>query len=136
MTIFVKDYLWVYDNLYHPYIHPATSVALLGLLPIALLFMIFRRTRILGGISLFLLSTFFGFSLWFYSLMIAASHGPGWVIGGIILCGIGVIATALVSSAIWGQWVVAVEILTGAVLIWLARTVGWIVVQRQLEKDT
>jgi hypothetical protein len=101
----------------------------------SLLLMIFRTTRVLGGISLYLLTFFFGFSLWFYSLMVSSSFGPVWVIGGLLLCGVGVIITSVIAAAIWGQWTVAGGILLTAVLIYAARMFGWAVAEKQLERD-
>jgi len=134
VMIFAKDSNWLYQHLYRPYVSPWIAVSLFSLVPIALLLLVFEKTRVLGGISLYLLSLLFGFALWFYSLMVSGSHGPGWVIGGLLMMGLGVILTAIVSSAVWGQWGVAGTLVLVATLIWGARMFGWTLAERQFEK--
>jgi hypothetical protein len=135
VMIFVKNADWVYEHLYHPILASAVTIVLISVLPLTVLFMIFRATRALGGIVLYLLTFFLGFSLWFYALMIAGSHGLGWVIGGVLLCGIGVIFTAVIASITWGQWTVAGWISLATVLIWIANTLGMAVAENQLKRD-
>ncbi|HDH04929.1 MAG TPA: hypothetical protein ENH01_04350 [Nitrospirae bacterium] len=135
VMIFVKDFKWVYEHFYHPFISKSVAACLITLVPLSLILMIFRSTRAIGGISLYLLSYFFGFSLWFYSLIYAASSGIGWVVGGLILSGIGVVLTAMIAAAVWGQWQVVGVILLPAVLIWVARIFGMAIATKQLEKE-
>lgn len=135
VMIFVRDANWLYEHLYRPFLSGAVTVAVVSLLPLALLLMFFRPTRVLGGIGLYLLTFFFGFTLWFYSLMVSGAHGPGWVIGGLLMMGLGVILTAIVSSAVWGQWAVAGGILISALMVYGARTLGWMVAEKRLEKE-
>jgi hypothetical protein len=135
VMIFVRDPKWLYEHLYRPFLSGVVTVALFSLLPLALFLMFFRATRVLGGVGLYLLTFLFGFSLWFYSLMVSGSFGPGWVIGGLLLCGVGVIVTSIIAAAIWGQWAVAGGILISALLIYGARTLGWIVAEKQLERE-
>lgn len=135
VMIFVKGPDWLYDHLYGPYISNAVGLALLSFLPLTLLLMVFRATRALGGFALYLLTFFFGFSLWFYALLISGSHGIGWTIGGLLMCGVGVIFTAIISSAVWGQWSIAGGIILALVLIWIARLLGETVAEKQFEKD-
>jgi hypothetical protein len=135
VMIFVKDAGWLYIHLYDPFLAGAVTIALISVLPLAVLLMIFRATRALGGFILYLLTFFFGFSLWFYALMVAGTHGPGWVIGGLMMCGIGVIITAMIASAISGQWAVAGGILMSLVLIWFAGMLGMGIAESQFEKD-
>ena len=134
VMIFVKDAGWLYQRLYS-HLSGAVTVALFSILPLCLLLMFFRATRTLGGIGLYLLTFFFGFSLWLYALMIAGSHGPGWVIGGLLACGVGVILSALIASAVWGQWSVAGGLLLAALLIWGARALGLAIAAKQMVKD-
>jgi len=136
VMIFVRDAKWLYEHMYRPFLLRASTVAVISLLPLALLLILFRNTRFLGGIGLYLLTFFFGFTLWFYSLMVSGSHGPGWLIGGLLVMGFGVILTAVISSAVWGQWAVAGIILISAILIFCARTLGWIVAEKQFERET
>jgi hypothetical protein len=135
VTIFTKDSNWVYQHLYRPYVSPSVALALFSLVPMALLLLVFGKTRVLGGVGLYLLSTLFGFALWLYSLMVAGSHGPGWVIGGLLMMGLGVIVTATISSAVWGQWGVAGALVLATILIWGSRMFGWALAERQLEKQ-
>lgn len=66
VMVFVKDSNWLYQHLYHPFVSPWIAVSFFSLVPSALLLMIIRKTRALGGISLYLLSFFldslFGFT--------------------------------------------------------------------------
>jgi hypothetical protein len=135
VMVFVNDSRWLYERVYHPYVSPCIALCFFSLVPIAVLLMVFRKTRAVGGISLYLLSLFFGFTLWFYSLMVAGSHGPGWVIGGLLMAGIGVIFTAIISSAFWREWAIAGSILLVAVVIFVARMVGLLIAERQFQKD-
>ena len=135
VMIFVKDYSWVYEHFYYPFILRSVAVCLITVVPLSLLLMVFRSTRIIGGISLYLLSFFFIFSLWFYSLICAASSGIGWVIGGLLLSGIGVILTAIIAAAVWGQWTVAGGIILSVVLIWVTRMFGMGIAAIQLAKE-
>jgi len=135
VMLFVKDSRWVYEHLYHAYITPSASLTIFSLVPMAILLIVFRKTRALGGLSLYLLSIFIGFSLWLYSLMVAGSHGAGWVISGLLMAGLGVFLTAIVSSAIAGEWAVAGNILLVVILVAGARMFGWYVAEKQLEKD-
>lgn len=135
VMIFVRDAKWLYEHLYRPFLSGAVTVAIVSLLPLAVLLMFFRHTRVLGGLGLYLLTFFFGFTLWFYSLMVSGSHGPGWVIGGLLMMGFGVVLTAIVSSAIWGQWAVAGAILISALLVYGARTLGWMLAEKQMERE-
>jgi hypothetical protein len=135
VMVFVRDSRWLYERVYHPYVSPCIALCFFSLVPIVVLLMVFRKTRAVGGISLYLLSLFFGFTLWFYSLMVAGSHGPGWVIGGLLMAGVGVIFTAIISSAFWRDWTVAGSILLVAAVIVVARMVGLFVAERQFEKD-
>jgi hypothetical protein len=135
VMIFVRDARWLYERVYHPYVTPCVALCFFSLVPIAVLLMAFRKTRAVGGISLYLLSLFFGFTLWFYSLMVAGSHGPGWVIGGLLMAGIGVVFTAIISAAVWRDWAIAGSILLVAAVIFVARMVGLFIAERQFEKD-
>ena len=123
VMIFVKDAHWLYDHIYQPFFASLVTIILISVLPFAVLLMLFRATRAIGGLVLYILTFFLGFSLWFYSLMIAGSHGPGWVIGGLLMAGVGVIFTAMIASVLAGQWAVAGSILLSLVLIWFA---GWL----------
>jgi hypothetical protein len=134
VMIFTKDSTWVYQHLYRPYISSSVALSFFSLVPLALLLLVFAKTRVLGGVSLYLLSLLFGFALWFYSLMVAGSHGPGWVIGGLLMMGLGVILTAIVSSAVWGQWAVAGALVLTAALIWGTRMFGLALAERHLER--
>jgi len=135
VMIFVKDYKWVYEHFYYPFIAKSIGVCLITVVPLSLLLMVFRSTRVLGGIILYLLSFFFIFSLWFYSLIYAASSGIGWVIGGLLLSGIGVILTAIIAAAVWGQWTVAGEIILSVVLILVTRMFGMAIAAKQLATE-
>lgn len=97
--------------------------------------MLFRKTRALGGLSLYLLSIFVGFTLWLYSLIVAGPHGAGWVIGGLCMAGLGVYVTAMISSAIFGEWAIAGSILLVVILVAGARIFGWYVAEKQFGKD-
>jgi hypothetical protein len=135
VMIFIKDSNWLYEHMYQPYLAPWITMSVFSLAPIAFFLTIFRKTRALGGFALYQLSIFLGFSLWFYSLIIAGLHGLGWVIGGLLMAGIGVIISAVLSSAVWGQWSIAGSIFFYAVLLSGAAWFGLHFAERQLEKD-
>jgi hypothetical protein len=135
VMILVKDWRWLDQHLYQPIMFPSIALSLFSLVPITILLMIFRKTRALGGIILYLLSFFLGFTLWFYSLMIVGSHGLFWIISGLLLIGVGVIFNAIVASALSGEWSIAGTILLIATLIWGAGMLGWFVAERQFEMD-
>lgn len=59
----------------------------------------------------------------------------GWIIGGLLMMGLGVIFTAIVASAVCGQWSIAGSLVLAAALIWGAQMFGLAVAGRQLEKD-
>lgn len=135
VMLFAKDAHWVYEHLYHAYVTPSAALTVFSLVPMAILFMLFRKTRALGGLSLYLLSIFVGFTLWLYSLIVAGSHGSGWVISGLCLAGLGVYLTAVISSAVFGEWAIAGNILLVLILVAGARIFGWYVAEKQFEKD-
>jgi hypothetical protein len=134
VMIFVKDAQWLYDHIYQPFFASLVTIILISVLPFSILLMFFRATRAVGGLVLYILSFFLGYSLWFYSLMIAGSHGPGWVIGGVLVAGVGVFFTAMISSAVWGQWAVAGGILLSLLLIWFGGWLGMTIAAWQFEK--
>jgi hypothetical protein len=135
VMLFAKDAQWLYEHLYRAYVTPSAALAVFSLIPMSILLMLFRKTRALGGLSLYLLSIFVGFTLWLYSLIVAGSHGAGWVIGGLCMAGLGVYVTAMISSAIFGEWGIAGNILLVVILVAVARVFGWSIAEKQFEKD-
>jgi MFS family permease len=71
VMLFVRDWAWLYEHLYARLIMPSIGISLFTIVPMTLLLMMFAKTRTLGGLVLYLLSSFFGFTLWLYSLIIA-----------------------------------------------------------------
>jgi hypothetical protein len=131
----VKGWDWVYEHLYRTIVTPTVALTFFSLVPLAIVFMLFRKTRSLGGVSLYLLSIFMGFFLWLYSLLILGTHSVFWLIVGLFFAGIGVIPVAIISSAIAGDWTDAGILLLVGVLVIGARMFGGYVAMKQGEKD-
>jgi hypothetical protein len=132
--VFVKDANWLTINVWSPYVLPANSLALLGFAPLALILMFFRRTRGLGSLGVVVLTYFFGYTLWLYSLMVTASLSKVLLVIGLLLVGVGVIPTAVIAAVVSGQWAVAASIVTAATVIVIARVVAGYVLTRYEER--
>ncbi len=135
VMVFVKDWEWVFEHLYQPIVSPAVALTTFSLIPLTIFLLMFRKSRSLGGIVLYLLSFFMGFSLWLYSLLALSSHSTFWLIVGLCFAGIGIIPVAIIASAIAGEWGIAAELLLVGVLVVGARMFGLYVAMKQGEKD-
>lgn len=65
----------------------------------------FKKCRHFCSVSFFAGSYLFGFSLWLTSALLTLYFlGPGWLIAGLFLCGIGVVPIAFIGLLINAQW--------------------------------
>lgn len=108
-----------------PYVNWASgivfTICLLLLLPLA----IFKKTRGIAGVGLFISSYIFGLSTWLSGFLITYSlWGVLGVIIGVFLAGIGVIATAIIALLIHGEWSLFGIMLLNVALIWGSRILG------------
>jgi hypothetical protein len=135
VMLFVRDGVWVQENIY-PIVQTIAGISLFTVFPLSLLLTIFRKTRGISGLLLFIESYIFGFSLWLFSLIILNLLGGRiGVIIGLVFAGIGVIPVAIIASALHGYWSTAGEILLAGILIILARYIGGYLVAKSAESD-
>lgn len=106
VMVFVRGPEWVSKWVYQPSLR-VNVIALFSVVPVSLFALIFRRARLSAFSALVLCSVVCGFSLWAYSLYVAATIGLGWLIAGVLFAGLGVIPIALIASCIAGQWAAA-----------------------------
>ncbi|MBI5396692.1 MAG: hypothetical protein HZA91_15470 [Verrucomicrobia bacterium] len=135
VMIFVRDWMWLYEHLYRPFLLGAATVALISLLPLALFLMVFRATRLLGAVAIQFLGGFFVFDLWFYSFMVCGQAGPGWVIAGFIPPVVGHIVGCITTLVMRGQWKMAGCILIALMLSLVAAGfLGPMVASKEVER--
>jgi hypothetical protein len=79
----------------------ATAICIFILAPLA----IFRRTRGVAGLGLWLASFIFGGVLWIYGAVATFAYW-GWIglVIGLLVVGIGVVPMGFVALAVQGQW--------------------------------
>ena len=79
----------------------AMFVSIFSLLPTAL----FRRTRGIAGIGLFIASYIFGATLWVWAFLLTYMlWGMGALIIGLLIFGIGVVPIAMLATLFKGEW--------------------------------
>jgi hypothetical protein len=133
ITLFKKGD-WLLDYGY-PLAAIVSSIAFFILLPIALVLMIFKKTRGWGGFGLTIVSFMFGFTTWLWALIMAFAYaGLGWVIVGLFFYGMGIVPIAMIGAALHGEWGVTLELLVSVLIIYGLRMLGTVIVDRAEER--
>lgn len=102
---------WVAQNVF-PWATIVIGVIVFLGVPVSLLLAIFRKTRGIGGLGLYLTSYAIGLHLWLSSLIVAYTlAGVSWMIIGLLFGGIGVVPVAFIASIIRTEWSVMWQIL-------------------------
>ena len=103
-------------------------LALIGgfvLIPLCLLLALFRRTRLLSGMTFFLVSGLFTFVTCASCAMYVYYHWSGWAtVLGSALVGYGIMPTAALCAIIHHRWDVAGQILSGAIMLFSCLYLG------------
>lgn len=127
----LKGAAWVYGTICIPSIRLG-AITLWMVVPVALFICIFKRARVAGFALVFLSSVVFGFSVWMYSLYVAATISRGWMIVGILRFGLGVIPVAVIGSCFERAWPVAGFIIVGAIIAGVLRYGGLLGIDKAL----
>jgi hypothetical protein len=114
-----------------PWVSLLSGLGLLIGLPICLILLISRRTRVYGGIGIYYISWPVGLSVWIGCVLYALSVSITWTVVGILMAGIGVVPISGIMALIRRDWsslgglVISVLIVFGlrALGLWIASTV-------------
>ena len=112
------------------------SGIVLLLVPVCLLLAIPRIIRGWAGLGITLSSYAVGISLWIWAFVIAyAMAGIFWVVVGLFFAGVGVIAVAVIASALRGEWLVFIQLVVGVVVVYVLRILGAYLIEKSEPKD-
>lgn len=90
-----------------PWLFPISSIALILTVVIFVPLAIFKKTRGMAAVAVFIASYVFGITLWFWGFLLTYYlWGPGALIIGIFLFGVGVIPIAMLATLFHKLWVV------------------------------
>src|ERR1700749_1223782 len=130
LVLLLRGVGWVAAHVY-PWAVFAAGIALFIVVPISLLLSIFKKSRSIGSIGLFISSYVIGLSLWIWSLIVAYSlAGTVWLIIGLVFGGIGVVPIAFVAALLSREWSVAGQILITAAIVYAMRWFGLFLEER------
>jgi hypothetical protein len=134
LVLLLRGVGWVAANVY-PWVVFTAGIALFIVVPISLLLSIFKKSRRIGSVGLFISSYLIGLSLWIWSLIVAYSlAGTVWLIIGLIFGGIGVVPIAFIAALLSREWSVAGQILITAVVVYAMRWFG-LFLEERLERE-
>ena len=121
---------WIAENVY-PLVVLAAAIAVFAIVPISLLLSIFRKSRGIGSIGLFISSYIIGLSLWVWSLIVAYSlAGTFWMVVGLVFGGIGVVPIAFVAALLSREWLIAGQVLIAAIIVYAIRAFSMFLAER------
>lgn len=123
--VFIRSATFL-DDYIHPIITAISAFGLFIIIPISLILLIFKKTRVWGGFGFLIYSLILGFHLWFWCLILAKVFaGTLWLIIGLFFAGIGIIPIALIATAIASEWSLVIGIVLTAIVIFVCRTIGF-----------
>ena len=134
---FVSGPDWVHRHVFQLLSPPLTFVSGLVLLPACLLLLLFRFSRGIAGLGLFVASHLFFIHLWLACLVTLGSlAGRGGLLVGLLLAGIGVVPVSIVVSALYGAWSFAGGTLLLGLIVLGVRFLGITLVTRAAAAPT
>src|ERR1043165_6905031 len=130
LALLLSGVRWIAENVY-PWIVLTAAIALFAIVPISLLLSIFRKSRGIGSIGLFISSYVIGLSLWVWSLIVAYSlAGTFWMIVGLVFGGIGVVPIAFIAALLSREWLIAGQIFIAAIIVYAIRAFSMFLAER------
>ena len=115
---------WLADKVY-PWLIVIFAIALIVSVFILLPLAIFRRTRGIAGIGIYVSSYAFGLTLWVWCQLTTYTLWGGFaVVIGILMGGVGIVPLAIIASLTKGLWAIALQMVVIAVLTFGARLLG------------
>lgn len=124
IALLFKGFDWFADHVF-PVTSTLSGVSFLLIVPLSLIFAIFRRFRGRAGFGLMIYSYIAGMDLWVRALALTyATTGLIGVIGGVLLAGIGVVPIAMGAMIYRAQWSVLIYLAVALVLVFVFRFFG------------
>jgi len=124
IAIFFEGVPWIARNMY-PVAIMIGSVAIFIIVPCSLCFTIFKKSRKIGGVGLYLSSYAIGFSLWIWSFLVGSSIVGVfwmivvWMIVGLLFGGkMGIVPIVCLASMLKGEWAITGQILVAGVVLY------------------
>lgn len=118
---------WVINTSFsiYEFLYPALGIAFLIVFLILIPLGLFDSTRKFSANALYLISFLFGFAIWVYSAGIAfALLGLFWLIVGLLLAGIGVVAVAFLGALFQGYTSLALGIFLSGIFPIILRMIA------------
>jgi signal transduction histidine kinase len=133
IAAFVKGAEWL-GEVALPFLPNIFWICVALVLFILLPLLIFKKTRIVGGGGLYIISYLFGLTLWIYSFIYAyALWGIAGVVVGFFIIGVGVVPVALLATMINGYWFVVLEIVVMGFCVFGTRALGTYILSKHDE---
>jgi len=111
-----------------------SNILLLVGLPICLVLLIFRKTRVQGGLGLYFLSWPVGLWLWLACALYALSVSVFWTIAGILAGVLGIIPIAVIMTLIRRDWESLANLMGALIIVLIFRYFGLWIAERAAER--
>ncbi len=119
----------------YPIVGAIVIIPALLLLPLGMIFFIFKRTRGLGGMFWIFCSLLFLTNAWTHSLASSYAYfGKIIMILGVLIAGIGVFPLAIVGGIIRGDYMDSLMICIWLIIVFIMRAIGFWMISSADEK--
>lgn len=110
-------------------------ICLITFVPVSLVLLIPKKSRVWGGTGIWLSSWPLGLALWIDCLLYAFSVSAIWALAGLCLGGIGIVPIAAIMALVRGDWTNLGNLVVTCVIVMLLRYAGLWIMSRAEEQE-